>query len=165
MLLPEKVIPLYNAYLAVLPPGAPEPARVDAWYFCDNEIDANELGSLALQGIKTATASLGWSYTAGADPLPVVGGLSIITAWDGSPLCIIETTRVYILPFNEVDAEQAYQEGEGARTLEYWREAHWRFFSRECENLGLAPTPEMPVVCERFRVVYRPRASDGSSSE
>ena len=55
----------------------------------------------------------------------------------------------------EVDARFAYEEGEGDRSLEYWQEAHWRFFSRTLPNVGREPTTDMPLVCERFRVVYK----------
>ena len=32
---------------------------------------------------------------------------------------------------------------------------HWRFFSRTLPNIGKEPATDMPLVCERFRVVYR----------
>jgi hypothetical protein len=34
-------------------------------------------------------------------------------------------------------------------------EAHWRFFSRTLPNLGRELPTDMPLVCERFRVIYR----------
>lgn len=153
MTIPEKLQPFYQAFLAALPPGAPAPDRVDVWFFCNNEPCANELGQLCLKGIKTATASLQWSYQAD-EPLPVEGQYSLITDWDGNPLCVIQTTRVYIVPFKDVDAEQAYLEGEGDRSLSFWRDVHWRFFSDEAARLGLEPSEDMPVVCERFKVVF-----------
>ena len=42
------------------------------------------------------------------------------------------------------------------RALSYWKQAHWAFFTRECERLGRSPNPDMPVVCEQFEVVYTP---------
>jgi uncharacterized protein YhfF len=91
---------------------------------------------------------------AGNERVPQVGDLSIITNWDGDPLCIIQTTEVEIKPYNAVDPPFAYDEGEGDRSLAFWRAAHWRFFSRECASLGREPAEDMPVVCERFRVVF-----------
>jgi uncharacterized protein YhfF len=48
---------------------------------------------------------------------------------------------------------------EGDRSLQYWREAHWRFFSRTLPSIGKSigkePATEMPLVCERFWVVYK----------
>jgi uncharacterized protein YhfF len=128
----------------------------EAWYFCDNESDANELGALVQAGIKTATCSLFELYEAEGEALPQVGGLSIIINWNGDPLCVIETTEVQVKPFNTVDSQFASDEGEGDRSLAYWREAHWRFFSRESASIGRELREDMLVVCERFRVVFLP---------
>jgi uncharacterized protein YhfF len=62
-------------------------------------------------------------------------------------------TEVEVVSYDRVDARFAYEEGE--RSLAYWRDAHWRFFSRTLPNVGREPTMEMPLVCERFRVIYR----------
>ena len=71
------------------------------------------------------------------------------------PVCVIQTTQVEVMAFNQVNAGWAYAEGEGDRSLEYWREGHWRFFSRSCERIGRTPSETMPVVCERFKVVFK----------
>ena len=62
--------------------------------------------------------------------------------------------EVYVVPFNEVTAEYAYQEAEGDRTLESWRKGHWEFFANECKKIGREPTEDMPVVCTRFQLLY-----------
>lgn len=154
MELSEKANAYYAEYLASLPAGTPRHARVESWYFCDTEPCANELGDLVRRGIKTAAASQHQLYALEGEPVPEVGGISVITSWDGEPLCIIETTRVYLLPFHAVDAEQAYEEGEGDRTLAYWREAHLRFFGREAQAKNILFDENTLIVCERFRVVY-----------
>ncbi len=89
-----------------------------------------------------------------ASSLPEVGQKTIVLDGNDDPLCIIETTEVEVRPYNEVDARFAYEEGEGDRSLESWRQAHWRFFSRTLPNMGKEPTPDMPLVCERFRVIH-----------
>ena len=78
-----------------------------------------------------------------------------MTNWSGTPLCVIETRDVAIVPYEQVTAEFAATEGEGDGSLRYWREAHWAFFGRECARIGRSPDPRMPVVCERFEVIYR----------
>ena len=50
--------------------------------------------------------------------------------------------------------EFAAAEGEGNRSLAFWREAYWSYFGRVCEKLGLERSLRMSVVCERFKVVY-----------
>ena len=58
------------------------------------------------------------------------------------------------MPFNEVDAEFAFDEGEGDQSLDYWRTVHWDYFSRRCAKIGKEPSLEMPVNCERFELLY-----------
>ena len=69
-------------------------------------------------GVKVATASLLWEYDADGEAIPKVGQLSIVTDGDGEPVYIIKSTEVEIRQFNQVDADFAYDEGEGDRTLE-----------------------------------------------
>jgi uncharacterized protein YhfF len=132
----------------------PAETPYQAWYFGDSEELAKELADLVIEGKKTATASLFWEYEAEGEALPQEGGYSVITDYDGKPRGVILTTEVRILPFDEVEAEFAAEEGEGDLSLEYWRQAHWGFFARACARFGLEPDVKMPVVCERFRLVY-----------
>lgn len=48
-------------------------------------------------------------------------------------------------------AEHAHAEGEGGRTLEDWRRGRKAFWG-EFGARGFAP--DMPVVCERFRLIH-----------
>jgi uncharacterized protein YhfF len=147
----------WQAYLATLPADHPHHhVAYDAWGFGDSPELADELGQIVVAGTKRATASLVQAYAADGDPIPPVGDLSIILDGAGSPLCIIETTEVTIGPLNGVDAQFAWDEGEGDRSRAYWLEAHERFFRRECATYGFAFHMEIPVVFERFRVVYQP---------
>ncbi len=129
-------------------------ATYEAWSFGNTPEMADELGALVVQGMKTATASLAWTYEHEGERYPQIGEIGIILDSDGNPLCIIETTQIEIKPFNAVDERQAYEEGEGDRTLAYWRKVHWEFFSQECQTIGRKPSEMMPVLCERFRLVY-----------
>jgi uncharacterized protein YhfF len=135
-------------------------SEFQAWSFGNTPEMADRLGNLVLQGVKTATASLVWSYETGDEPSPVVGGYSIILDGRGLPLGIIRTTKLYVVPFDEVDEEQAYLEGEGDRSLRYWREAHWEFFEEECRQIRRQPDIKMPVICERFVLVHREMPPD-----
>jgi len=121
----------------------------ECWYFGDSETIADVLGQLVKQGIKTATSSLLWEYEADVEALPVTGEYSIITNWKGDPICVIQTIDVGVMPFDQVSAEFAYEEGEGDRSLDYWRTVHWKFFSRMCNVIGREPSMSMPVVCEQ----------------
>jgi uncharacterized protein YhfF len=151
----------WQAYLEGLPPDAPQrQARYVAEAMGDNPRLANELGSLIRQGLKTATCSALWEWEAEGSPIPEPGLITIILDGDGQPMCIIETTEVRVRAYDEVDASFAAEEGEGDRSLAYWREAHWRFFSRTLPKIDRAPAEEMPLVCERFRLLYPPLSAD-----
>ncbi|MGB2897012.1 MAG: ASCH domain-containing protein [Anaerolineales bacterium] len=115
---------------------------------------ADNLGGLVKRGVKTATASLAWAYEAESESFPEAGDISIILDGRGEPICIIETTDVEVIAFNEVGEKHAHEEGEGDRSLEYWRAVHWEFFTDECKTIGREPAEDMPVVCERFRLIY-----------
>jgi uncharacterized protein YhfF len=143
-------------YLDMLPADAPQrTAPAEASPFGDSPELADELGQLIVAGVKTATCSALWAYEAEGSAIPVVGLLTVVLAGNKEPLCIIETTEVEVRPFNQVDAQFAYEEGEDDRTLEAWRKAHWRYFTRTlAADYNLQPAEEMPLVCERFRVVY-----------
>ncbi|AYG04892.1 ASCH domain-containing protein [Gryllotalpicola protaetiae] len=127
----------------------------DSWAFGaeGDRSQADELLTLVLRGGKTATASSLWDYEAAREPLPVVGTRSIVLDGAGAPRAVLETTQVSVVSFDCVDAAHAAAEGEGDRTLDSWRRFHESFWRLHSENeRGFAP--DMPVVCERFRVVY-----------
>ena len=126
----------------------------NAWEFGDNSEMAEELGQLVRSGVKTATAALYWENEFDGDPLAQVGEIGIVLDGAGNPLCVVETTQIEIHPFNEVGAAFAYDEGEGDRSLAYWRDEHWRYFSRRCEVIRREPSEIMPVVCQRFRLLF-----------
>jgi uncharacterized protein YhfF len=127
------------------------PAHVFA--FGDSKELADELAELVRTGVKTATCSALWSYEEEQAPLPQKGEFSIVTDGSGVPVAVIETVEVFVMPFNDVSGQLAYEEGEGDRSLAYWREAHRSFFDRQ-RFRNRSFHEQMPLVCNRFRVVY-----------
>jgi uncharacterized protein YhfF len=116
---------------------------------------ADELGQLVVNGIKTATCSALWEWEAEGEPIPKPGLLTIVLDGLGNPLCIIETIEVSVSRFNTVDEDFALAEGEGDLSLEYWREAHAKYFSRVLPKIGKQFSEDMPLVCERFQIIYK----------
>jgi uncharacterized protein YhfF len=164
----EKINVYWQEYLNSLPAqkAAHYPHMPEAWGFGDSSEMADELGTLVLAGTKTATCSLVWEYEFTHENIPQAAELSIILDGNGDPLCIIETTEITLCPFNQVGAEFAYDEGEEDRSLESWRSAHWHFFNRTCQNIGKSIDEAMPLVCERFRVVWpTPTFSGGNHAK
>ena len=121
----------------------------------DSSQMADELGALIVQGTKTATCSALWEWEAEGNPIPKTGYLTIALDGRGEPLCIVETIEISIHKYNEVDADFARDEGEGDLSLNYWREAHRNYFSRVLKKIGKEFSEEMPLVCERFRVIFK----------
>ncbi|MFG6096347.1 ASCH domain-containing protein [Leptothoe sp. ISB3NOV94-8A] len=143
----------WQAYLALYPNSLCSNENYEAEQFGDNPALANELGNLILAGVKTATCSALWEWEAEGSEIPKVGLKTIVLDGNDNPLCIIATTDVEIRSFNQVNEQFAFAEGEGDRSLESWRQEHWKYFSRVLSKLGKQPTPEMLLVCERFQVV------------
>ena len=129
-------------------------ADYQVWHFGDSEALARDLADLVLNGPKRATAGLLWDAENDPAMMPVLGGYSLVTDHAGAPLLIVRTMRVDVRPYGDVDADFAAAEGEGDGSLDYWRAAHWAYFSRRCEALGRAPSNDMPVILERFALIY-----------
>ena len=128
-----------------------------AWAFGATVEQADGLLALVLSGTKTATAGALWDYEAEGEELPTPGVLGIVTDGRGVPHALVVTTQVEIVRFDEVSAEHAYLEGEGDRSLATWREVHERFFTEYAVH-GRGFSPDMPVVLQRFAVLYQTAA-------
>jgi uncharacterized protein YhfF len=111
--------------------------------FGDSPDLADELLELVLKGVKTATCS-----TEDEPNTSKRGERWIVLDGRGNPRCVIESTEVVYRRYGDVDAAFAHDEGEGDRSLSYWRDAHRRYFTR----LGQF-SEDMMLMCERFRLV------------
>ena len=126
-----------------------------AWYFANDEKNANELAELVVNGEKTATASGFCLYQIENEELPKEGSFNTILDWDNNAKCITKTIKIYTVPFNKVTKEHAFKEGEGDKTLSYWREVHIEFFKQGLRNYEKEFNENMIVVCEEFEVVWK----------
>jgi len=126
--------------------------------FGDNPALADELLGLVLAGQKTATCGPLRDFGPGGEPMPEVGRRDVVLDGKGRRAVVIETVEVTTRRFDEVDEAFARDEGEGDRSLASWREAHRTYFARTGGH-----SPDMQLVCERFRLVEviaaRPKSS------
>lgn len=129
-----------------------EPYQV--WYFGNTPEMALELAELVMSGRKTATASQAAFNEINPAEAPIPDGYSVVTDFFGEPLCVIRTSDIRHVPYDEVDSRFASDEGEGDQTLEYWREVHCNYFAREAVELGIEFNEQSIVCCERFRLLY-----------
>ncbi|MFY8105457.1 MAG: ASCH domain-containing protein, partial [Elstera sp.] len=123
----------------------PEYQNAIRFQFGDSPELADELLGLVLSGVKTATCGALRDYGT-VEPMPQVGRRDVVLDGAGRPACVIETTEVTIRRFCDVDDHFAVAEGEGP--YEAWRSGHIAYFTR---NGGY--TPDMELVCERFRLI------------
>jgi uncharacterized protein YhfF len=152
----ESIKSYWEQFLASLPLDSPYHAKTyvaEGWG--DSHEMADELGALIVQGIKTATCSALWEWEAEGNSIPQKGLITIALDGRGEPLCIVESVEVTIRKYNEVDSDFAHDEGEGDLSLNYWRAAHKNYFSRVLPKVGKEFSEDMPLVCERFRVIYK----------
>ena len=124
----------------------------EAWSFGEAP---DKLADLVLQGIKTATCSAYDLYQINNEPLPKAGDYSVILNSSEEAVCIIKTIKVYVTEFKNVSEEQAFKEGEGDRSLEYWRKVHESFLTNERASVHKEFDESTKVVCEEFEVVYK----------
>lgn len=127
---------------------------LEAFYFGHDEPLAQELLSLVLNGKKRATASSLLAFEATNMDVPKAGTLSIVTDFSGMPWCVIETTAVTVIPFQDMSFDICVREGED-ECLETWVIGHKKFFTEEGKLLGYTFSEDMLVVFEDFEVVYR----------
>lgn len=140
---------LWNEYTAKF---KVKDCEYQAWAFGD---DADLLAGLVINGDKTATASAYPLYELENEPLPKVGEYSVILNSKEEAVCVIQTTKVYVVPFYEVSEDHAFKEGEGDKSLSFWRNGHEKFFIKCLSEVGKEFDEYMKVVCEEFKVVYK----------
>ena len=116
----------------------------------------DKLARLVASGIKTATCSSLELMRYEGETIPKIGDHSVILNSAGDAVCIIRTTWVYVETFERVTEEHAFKEGEGDKSLDYWRRIHREFFTEELGAVGLPFDEGSELVCEEFQVVYVP---------
>ncbi len=123
-------------------------------FFGDNEKDANELASLVTKGLKKATSHslLGLQYR--NERLPKIGDFLVVTNWAEEAQCIVQTTAVQLIPYFNISVANAALEGEGDKSLKYWKEVHWDYYTRELEPFERVPRDSMIIVFEEFERVF-----------
>ena len=143
----------WNKFLAAkeLPP---ETKCAGDLFFEAKGFVSDQMNALVIGGQKTAFFSSYATFAIDGEPLPVSGELYIVVDRANNPLCVIELESVNILPFNEVTWEMAKQEGED-ENLEVWREKKKEYLEDEGAVRGFEFAPDIKVVFQTFKVVYK----------
>ena len=139
-----------DAHLEFASKDAPKVIR-----FGDNEKDANLCADLVCKEIKRATSHSLKGIQLRNEALPKIGDFYVVTDWDGNAKCVIRTTAVKLLPYFSVREEHARLEGDGDKSLAYWKKTHWDRYARELAEFGSEPKESMIVVFEEFEMLYK----------
>jgi uncharacterized protein YhfF len=124
-------------------------------HLCDNEKDSKSCLKLVLSGKKRATSHSLLGLQLRNEPLPRIGDFTIFTDWKGNAKCVVRTVAVRLKPFFSIRESYAKIEGEGDRSLAYWKKTHWDYYTRELEPYDRVPRDSMIVVCEIFEKVFQ----------
>ncbi|WP_312924502.1 ASCH domain-containing protein, partial [Atlantibacter hermannii] len=76
------------------------------------------------------------------------GSYNIILNGRDEPVCVIRTMALRVVRYCDVTEALASLEGEGDRSLAYWKASHQAFFEREGTW-----APDMELVFEEFELV------------
>ncbi|MCA9765694.1 MAG: ASCH domain-containing protein [Carnobacterium sp.] len=130
------------------------PNHYDLMTFGDTKDRANHSAALILEGLKTAKTTLLLEYQRKEKSVPQEGSYSMILDGNNQAIGIVQLLKVSILPFDQVSAELAYEEGEGDRTLTGWQELYQDYFEKQCKEEHWHFSPKIEVVCIQFEFVY-----------
>jgi len=119
--------------------------NLEQFSFGDSPAMADELADLVLAGRKRATC---WAFSDGQ--ITSVGKRMVMLDGAGIPRAVLGTVELVQRRFSEIDGAFAFDEGEGDRTLQYWKTAHQQYFERQ----GKFNT-DLLLYCERFRLIER----------
>ena len=124
------------------------------YHFGEDERDCAYLLRMVLRGRKRVRTGLQQGFERLYGYLPEKHTYNIVTDRNGEAKCVVRTTRVDILPFNEITWEQVQMECIGA-SLEEWREYKRAVFGEQCRQLGCEFSEDMPVILEQFHLEYK----------
>lgn len=126
----------------------------------DSDELADELAMQVLAGTKRAHANLPRDFTAQGRAFPKRGDLNVVTDGSGAPRCVVRCVQVEVKPMRDADEQFAWDSGGGDRTLQWWINAHMRYFRRRGVREGFLVGPETELVFERFEVVWPNELAD-----
>jgi uncharacterized protein YhfF len=116
-------------------------------------LDLSEQPGLILASKKQCTAHMKLDFELNNVPRRQVGDYWLMLNSALQPFVLVRITDVLEQPFIEVPASFARRAGEGEQTLEWGRQAHYDYYIRQCEKLGIEWDENCIVVCEWFEVV------------
>ena len=150
--MPDGLTPEQAAFWAAFRASPAAPANAEDRFHSVFAIGAgsDEAAAEVVAGKKTATSSLLTDFAPGA--APVAGSLSLLIGSGGRPVAIVETYWTGPLALDEMDADfiAAYGEWDGP---DAFRAGMLSWY----QGLDADFTSAVPLLAERFRVLWTPR--------
>ncbi len=105
-------------------------------------------------GAKTGTYTLPWLLEKTGQPRARDGDYVVLIDYDGTPTLLLRMVSQETVAFGAIDARITGLDGPSVRDVEVWKPLHQKFWDGELAAYGLSVTPDMPVLVERFALVY-----------
>lgn len=122
-----------------------------------------QIFDLIRAGDKVGTFTLPWIVEATGDPAPRAGDCLALIDFDGRPVLLVRTTRVHLVRFGSVTAEDTAIDGSPVRDPAVWKPLHTQYWNALLAPFGRAVTADMPFWAERFELIYDADASSRSA--
>ena len=106
------------------------------------------------EGEKVGTFSLPWLMESENIPASHTGQPIILLSYDGKPEIVVQITDIEETTFGKIDYEVTKIDGPPVRDPEVWIPLHREYWNNILKPYGRSCTDDMPVIVERFQLVY-----------
>ena len=106
------------------------------------------------EGEKVGTFSLPWLMESENIPASHTGQPIILLSYDGKPEIVVQITDIEETIFGEIDYDVTKIDGPPVRDPEVWIPLHREYWNNILKPYGRSCTDDMPVIVERFQLVY-----------
>jgi uncharacterized protein YhfF len=134
--------------------------RIEAYKvrtFGNSSAISDAIVPLILAREKTGTFALESEFEGTPNDAPKVGDFYVVTHFDGDPALLYRVTEIERVPFAEISHAHVQVEGPNARTVPVWRKIHWAYWGGILRAQGREPREDMPVLFQRFEVIFPER--------
>jgi len=92
--------------------------------------------------------------------LPVPGEFAVLTNFSDEPRCLVRYDECQLMRFGDVGPAHLAIETPALRDLAAWRRFHRSYWEPVLAARGVAYSDDLPIVYQRFTVLYPPPPAD-----
>ena len=105
-------------------------------------------------GVKVGTFTLPWILENTGQSQAEAGQPVILIDYDGTPTLVLRILESTTVAFGDIDASITRLDGPAVQDPEIWKPLHQQFWEAQLAKFGLTVTDSMPVLVEKFELVY-----------